>query len=188
MTSPENPQSRWPCRFLFVAEAVVPFSVRREGYFSFRKGQKFDILEEKTLTRNGLEEELYFARDENGTVGFVQRRFFLRCEDERPILCGKSWYRGGVSKDEIMRILRDQSPGCYLVIDSPLRIGSFEIAVTMLGYVSFVEIVTHSSGYFILNKRFSSLVNIIEYYHKIPIAENQLLEHPLVHAEQLHRK
>lgn len=167
--------------FRFVVEAKLDYHNSEEGFFSFKAGDKFDVLQTSVKVDSDRKHEYYRVRDINGKIGLVVGFCFEKCNDEDPVLFSQQCYHANCSRDaaEGMLRLHDVPESSYLLRDSGNALGNFAISVKGSDRVFHIMVITHEKGYRVRHKSFDSLVDIFDFHRATPVTRQLLLSHPL---------
>ncbi|PIK42831.1 putative cytoplasmic protein NCK1-like [Apostichopus japonicus] len=158
--------------FRYVVRAEVNYLTEEAGFFSYRCGDKFDVLEEQVSVEEDRKHAYYRVRNKSGEMGLVVQLGFTKCQGENPVLNERQWYYPKMTRMEAEEELRASNADTFLVRDSSHALGNFTISVRGQDRVLHVIVITHRRGYQTRQDKFKSLDEILDFYRAYPIIRN----------------
>lgn len=104
--------------FRYVVRAEVNYLTEEAGFFSYRCGDKFDVLEEQVSVEEDRKHAYYRVRNKSGEMGLVVQLGFTKCQAENPVLYERQWYYPKMTRMEAEEELRASNADTFLVRDS----------------------------------------------------------------------
>uniref|UniRef100_A0A336LQX5 CSON001179 protein n=1 Tax=Culicoides sonorensis TaxID=179676 RepID=A0A336LQX5_CULSO len=93
---------------------------------------------------------------------------------ERPVLSGKSWYYGAITRNQCDTVLNQHGhDGDYLIRDSETNSGDFSVSLKAPGRNKHFRVHVENGMYCIGQRKFHTLDQLVDHYQRAPIYTNK---------------
>ncbi|KAM9040952.1 SH2/SH3 adapter protein dreadlocks-like, partial [Megaptera novaeangliae] len=95
-------------------------------------------------------------------------------QPERPILSGKSWYYGAITRNQCDTVLNSHGhDGDFLIRDSETNSGDFSVSLKAPGRNKHFRVHVEGNMYCIGQRKFHTLDQLVDHYQRAPIYTNK---------------